>query len=851
MDYYYEAITTDETAPMKVFIHSVKELQMHFHREMEIIMVLEGSVNVKVGSNEYLLRENDLILVNANEIHNTSKTDEENILLALQLDVNHYEKYYQGLSSKVFSCKSFLYPEEEEKYNAVRHYLAKLVWNLLRSKNRNMFVLGSDILLFVDYIIKNFEDIQYEERMLKNAEKNIQRLTNMIDFIDENIGKGVTLKDVADQEKLSMYYTSHFLKKYMGMSFQEYVNIKRLEKAKTLLRGSDKTITDIAFESGYPSAKALNSMFNKVYGFPPSHYRQNRDIDEENPSDLGIVKKKSRTYLDVDRTSAFSSLFEYLDYFGVGELQSSEKVKSKRTIVVDARKQGLAHDYYWKNLTTFGRAAEGLRAQWQSQLREIQGEIGFKYIRFHGIFSDDMMVVNYDDKGRIIYNWSYVDELLDFFKEVNIKPFIELGFMPSEIGESDETMFWWKANISQPKEMSLWTDMVKEFVRHIINRYGREEVESWYFEVWNEPELEHVFWVGGKEGYFKFYEETALAVRSIGDKLRVGGPSITHQAIKDSSWLEDFLSYVDEKDVPLDFVSLHIYPEAFSQEEEMSDLLEGLRNGTEILQIMMKHRTMKTIYFSQDHTYKTLESAGRKIKSNLSKEAEIHITEWGATSNGRNLISDTSFMAAFIVRNVLKSIGQTNSLGYWTFTDIMEEMKAGISHFHGGFGLINKEGIKKPSYFAYYLLSKLGNEIVARGDNYIVTKNPQGIQVMVYNFTYFDELFLSGDTSALTYKERYSVYENKESMDLEILIEGLSGGHKMTRYELNREYGSAFDQWLKMGSPEDMTEEELNYLKGKAQPRMTIEYFDASGKEKIHSHIPIHGVELILIDKQV
>ncbi|MCK9443398.1 MAG: helix-turn-helix domain-containing protein [Tissierellaceae bacterium] len=850
MDYYYEAITTDDTAPMKVFIHSVKELQMHFHREMELLMVLKGSVNVKVGPDEYVLRENDVILINANEIHSTSKTKEENILLALQLDVNQYEKYYPGLEGKAFNCKSFLHKDQQEKYDMVRYYLAKIVWNLVKSKNKNMFTLGSDILLFGDYIINNFEEVQPEEQTMRNVGKNIQRLVNMVNYIDENIEKGVTLKDVANNEELSMYYTSHFLKKHMGMSFQEYVNIKRLEKAKTLLRSSDKTITDIAFESGYPSAKALNSMFNKVYGFPPSHYRQKSSIEERNTRDLDIVRQKSKTYLDVDRTKAFSRLFQYLDYFDEGEQRNHVVNKSKRTIVIDATKQGVANDYYWRNLTTFGRAAEGLRSQWRSQLREIQGEIGFKYIRFHGIFSDEMMVLNYDGEGNIIYNWSYVDELFDFFKEVGIKPFIELGFMPSEIGESDETMFWWKANISQPKEISLWTDMVKEFAKHIINRYGKEEVESWYFEVWNEPELEHVFWVGGKEEYFKFYEETAIALKSISQKLKVGGPSITHQALKDSTWLEDYLNYVESKNVPLDFVSLHIYPEKFSQEEEMSELLEGLKNGTEILQTMMKYNTMNTIYFDENHTFNTLSSIDERIKSHLSKELEVHITEWSASSNGRNLINDTSFIGTYIVRNVLKSLGQAKSLGYWTFTDIMEEMKAGISHFHGGFGLINKEGIKKPSYYAYYLLSKLGEEIIDKGDEYIVTKSPNGIQILAYNFSYFDELFLSGDTSALMEKERYSVFEDKKTIDLEIALEGVSGNYKMTRYELNREHGSAFDKWVEMGTPQNMTREEINYLKGKAQPRMTIEYLDLSGKQKIYSHIPTHGVELISLERQ-
>ena len=196
-------------------------------------------------------------------------------------------------------------------------------------------------------------------------------------------------------------------------------------------------------------------------------------------------------------------------------------------------------------------------------------------------------------------------------------------------------------------------------------------------------------------------------------------------------------------------------------------------------------------------------------------------------------------------------MGQVNSLGYWTFTDIMEEFKAGISHFHGGFGLINKDGLKKPGYFAYYLLSKLGEEIIQQGEEYIATKNNEDIQILAYNFAYFDELFMNGDTSALTNENRYLVYEDKPLKEVKINVLGLSGPYKVTRYKLNRAHGSVFDEWIKIGAPENMTKEELDYLKGVARPKISVDYIDIDGDFSQVSSIPVHGVELVILEKQI
>ncbi len=701
------------------------------------------------------------------------------------------------------------------------------------------------------HLINNFQDQASDDERETRDYKEIERLKNIIKYIDDHLGSQVTLKEIAHQEQLSVSYLSHFISDKMGMSFQEYIKVLRLDKAMNLLLTTTETVTDIAYSSGFPSSKAFYKAFRDSRDSTPTEYREKYTSLNKNPERKDLGKNPNPTYLDVDRSRALEKLFTYLN----PETNSAEKSEPenvlKSNLVIHSQEKGRAYIKYWEKLTTFGRAAEGLRHNWRLQLKELQEEIGFDYIRFHGIFSDEMMICNQDEQGQIIYNWSYVDDLFDFLLANKIKPFLGLSFMPSELKSSDETVFWWQANISRPKDIKLWNDLVVSLIKHCINRYGLAEVETWYFEVWNEPGFEYSFWIGDRYDYFEFYRETAQAVKSVSSRLKVGGPAIAQQSTSSDPWLEEFTNYCKENDLPLDFVSTHIYPEIYDVEQSNKVISQGLSEGKSAEEMGQGFFDDNRMYTGKNNTYEVIQEVNRIIDQTLPARPERHITEWNASASGRNLIHDTCFVATYIISNVIACLDEIDFLGYWTFTDIQKEFKAGISPFHGGFGLISKDGLKKPAYFAYYLLGKLGDHIIKRGQDYLMTKTGDHIQMIFCNYAYFDNLFLNGDTSALTYTDRYSIYEDKADKEIEVNISGLRGHYKVTRYTLNREYGSVYDQWVDMGAPENMTEEEINYLKGISYPKMEVAYMDLEDSYKEKLYIPVHGVELITLDKQI
>lgn len=356
---------------------------------------------------------------------------------------------------------------------------------------------------------------------------------------------------------------------------------------------------------------------------------------------------------------------------------SSTSQAPVRTISADAfREAGPLHRMF-QFCVGAGRANEGLRADWQRQLRRVHEECGFRYIRFHGLFCDDMGVYQEDRDGRSIYNWQYTDGLFDFIVSVGMKPFVELGFMPGGLASGTQTIFWWRGNVTPPKDYAKWEAFVAAFVQHCTERYGRDEVRSWYFEVWNEPNLDG-FWMGNPERksydewstvalaeYCKLYESSVRGVKSVDPAYRVGGPATAGEG-----WIDEMLAFCAQKKVPIDFVSTHSY--------------------ATIAGYLDEHGNTGTV-FSPDRNSITagVKSVRKRMNRSPFAGAELHYTEWSSSYTPSDPIHDSYHSAAFIL-NKIRHIGRAaDSMSYWTFTDIFEEAGPRMTPFHGGFGMLN------------------------------------------------------------------------------------------------------------------------------------------------------------------
>ena len=289
------------------------------------------------------------------------------------------------------------------------------------------------------------------------------------------------------------------------------------------------------------------------------------------------------------------------------------------------------------------------------------------------------------DETFVEYNWTYLDMVMDSYKKLNIRPFIELGFMPKQLASGEQCVFYWKGNVTPPKDYSRWTSLVKATLLHLISRYGRDEVVLWPVEVWNEPNLT-VFWKDADmEEYFKLYNLTSRAVKEVDERFKVGGPAVCGGS--DKEWIKAFLEFVEKNNCPLDFISRHHYTTE-------APAVDG-RYGYPKLH-------PKDKCFEQLNSTRPLVDSFKKFKG-----MDIHVTEYNTSYIPTAPVHDTNLNAAYIA-NMLASFGDNHkSYSYWTFGDIFEEYGVPFSVFHGGFGLIANGLIPKPTFWTFVFYKKL------------------------------------------------------------------------------------------------------------------------------------------------
>jgi xylan 1,4-beta-xylosidase len=477
----------------------------------------------------------------------------------------------------------------------------------------------------------------------------------------------------------------------------------------------------------------------------------------------------------------------------------AESASATRLIEADPAKAKGPMNRMYNFCVGAGRANEGLRADWQRQLRRAHDECGFRYIRFHGLFDDDMGVYQEDKKGNAIYNWQYVDELFDFLESIGMKPFVELGFMPSALASGSQTIFWYKANVTPPKDYAKWEAFIAAFVRHYTERYGAEEIRRWYFEVWNEPNLDG-FWMGNPEKkpwpewapgaraeYLKLYATTARALKSVDASYRVGGPATAGEG-----WIDETLKFCAEQQVPLDFVSTHSYA-------TMSGYLD--ENGS------------AGTVFSPDRNAITGGVLNVRAKMDASPYAkrELHYTEWSASYTPFDPIHDSYHSAAFILDKMRHIGSAANSMSYWTFTDIFEESGPRTTPFHGGFGLLNYQDLPKPSYFAYKFLNRLGNVELstADSDSFVCRGEDGSVQALFWDFT------ITHPGPSIINQEYYKADHPANAKGAaELRLAGVAAGvYQLTAYKVGYRANDVQAAWRDLGSPAQLTRGQVESLR--------------------------------------
>ncbi|MFA9218966.1 MAG: beta-xylosidase [Sphingomonadaceae bacterium] len=422
-----------------------------------------------------------------------------------------------------------------------------------------------------------------------------------------------------------------------------------------------------------------------------------------------------------------------------------------------------------------------LRDDSLAHLKTSVDELGFRYLRFHDIFHDVLGTVRIEN-GQTVYNWTKIDQLYDALLARRIKPFVELGFTPAAMKTSPLQIFYWKGNTSHPVPAA-WAALIKEFVLHIEQRYGKEEVRSWYFEVWNEPNLDGFWEKADQQAYFELYKLTSDTIKQIDPALRVGGPSTAGAA-----WVPEFLDYAAQHGTAVDFVTTHTYgvDAGFLDEQGNSD---------------------NKLSPSPDAIIGDVRKVRAEIAASKFPTLPLYFTEWSTSYSPRDLVHDSYISAPYILSKLKATRGLAQGMSYWTYTDLFEEPGPPSTPFHGGFGLLNREGIRKPAYFAYkYLHALRGKEVPLQDADALATVDGKRIAAVVWDF--------SQPQQPVSNKPFYSrLVPNHASNAVTLRLQHLQpGSYQLKVYRTGYQRNDAYSAYVKMGAPNALQPAQLEQL---------------------------------------
>jgi xylan 1,4-beta-xylosidase len=500
-----------------------------------------------------------------------------------------------------------------------------------------------------------------------------------------------------------------------------------------------------------------------------------------------------------------------------------------QTITINTREAGTPFPHYWEQIFGSGRAILSLRQSYRDDLRNVKGATDFDAVRFHGIFMDDVGL--YDPNAftqnpgqaavaagpaQSPYNFSYVDQIYDGLLANHVRPFVELSFMPKKMASDPAALhaFWYKQNVSPPKDYALWDAMITVFTQHLVDRYGIDEVSRWRFEVWNEPNLD--FWAGQprQSTYFELYDHTVFAIKKVSPRLQVGGPSTAQAA-----WVAAFLQHCKEKNIPVDFVTTHVYA---------NDTAKDVFGTNE--QIPRDRMVCRAVSKVHD-----------EITASAFPKVPLIFSEYNASYANEPDVTDTTYMGPWLATTISQCDGLTEGMSYWSFSDVFEEQGVVKTPFYGGFGLIAEDGIPKPAFNAFAILHQLGDHrLKVDSDSALATKRSDGsIAIALWNYappygtgaTYTPSPTTVGPAKTFT-----------------VRLDGVARNAPIRVWRVDADHGNVVKAFDAMGRPAFPSREQIVQLRAAGQPSPPESLSLKDGALNIS--IPPQGLVLITLPQQ-
>ena len=750
--------------------------------ELLVIFLLEGEMTLRYQDEEYPMKAEDIILINPGVGYKIDRTRDALYGMAsysMRLMTTVLESRYM-----IFYCNSVI--DEGHSYQDLRDIFFQITAEYTSKTHKTNCYLDSLMLKLLDCLVENY---QLNQKSMEAYEtENDARMREIMQYVLANLDQEISLNELAEQMFVSTSTLSRIFKKNTGVYFADYVMQLRIKTALGLLKYSEQNMTQIAMTAGFSNSASFNRAFRKVMGETPSEYREKYQITEadqrekEEKEETKIREELKKKGYELGKQEHTTLVYMDLD-----------KCESKK------------YHKVWNRMINIGPIWDLNKANVQFHIIQLNEQLHFKYIRVWNVFSKNMMINDGKTIGQ--YNYDSVNQVLDFLVQNRLKPFLDLGRRPDTALRSDGKEVFYEEQYIPFASRDHWERMIDDFFSHIVDRYGQEEVSGWLFELArdcvhgdNTPETRLY-----QDDFYDFFDAWRYLYKTIKNRIpdaKLGG--ISSIVTKDWKFLVSFFECCVMEHVIPDFASFIIFP---------YDVYKN--DGTHVVRKISQNE------YNEENQIKEIK---RLLKQTNLEEIPIYITEWNNTISNRNYLNDSCFRAAYLVRKIKVIADQVDMIGIMGGTDWVSSHMDTVGIVNGGIGLLTKDTIRKPAYFAVDFLNQLGEYLLDKGDNYIVTRKENGdIYILCFYYSWFRRSYFLQEEDVDLRKYNSMIFEDENLVHLDFHFEHLkeSGEYYVKKRTLNQHNGSILNEWGKFQYDIRLTRQDVKYIQAISFPTLS------------------------------
>ena len=789
---------------------SVQGRMEQLWRSAALITVLNGEVQVKIDDHTTLMNKNDIMLIEPCTPF-VMGGGGSNLLLIVQVDYDFYSQIYSSQRIGTVVCNSA--EDDSRDYSMLRQMLSYLALNYYEnaeSKDLHLFEICYSIL----YVLSTGFFVRSE-----NAEGDAVDLStrgrHIIAYVESNYMNEIQLEDLSKAVYLSPSYLSRLFKKLTGKNFTNYLEEVRLRHASEEMAGTDKTITAIAYNNGFPNVSALSTAIKKKYDMSPSEYRamlQSRQKDE--PVTMPFKEIEYETVaselksLAGDEPQKAAGKFQYpisTEYF-IDDVTNTTPIPP-----------------IWRSIINLGNAGCLSEGDLKDQLEMIQHEIGFQYARIENVLTEEAIPRMPDGN----YNFSRFFRSIDSLNSIGLTPFLDLSYPGDFLRRSRAQNLYQGDQPRGDNPEDTYLELVDTLMRRSINSFGSNAVEKWCIEICS-PHDKEIRPMETPEEYCRRFIAVYKLVKQWLPNIKIGGTD--HHIAQSHTNFYRALDILKREGVRPDFISICAIPYEPAQFDS---------NGGNYI-----------ISPNKDYIRNSVQSIRDAIHIRFGSDMPLYISVLGPDIRTRNFVNDSCYQSAFFAKNTVDLVGLVDAIGYWQFSDLCSEFNDSRSLFFGGNGILNRFGLKKSGFAVLKRMMRLKTQLIRKEDGLLLTTNGINTYTMLlYNYVHFNTLYCLSNGEDTTLDNVYTVFNNPVTKDVAVHLSGLkNGNYRIITTTINREYGSVFDLWLHYGTFESIQPYDIRYLRDITHPHRTVDFHNCTdGKLDLTVQMAPHEVKLVMI----